>query len=254
MKRLMPLLLLLFFSAAAADSGAYRVEVIVFRNLDVVAEPAVVEQLRSFSGFPDLQQEPPAGELPDTAQFDPEPGLPAAQADIYRANLPDDLEVITGKSTLMDNIWRRLRSSKGYRPLLYSAWQQNRVDYYPPVHIHDQQLLDSQLRPPTAVMVADLTADDPLSAYRSNLYQLDGSAQLRRSRFLHLDLDLELREKPQGTVTEAAYSNPVFSADDNTHYQVFSLDQSRQVQTDRVQYFDTPYFGALVLVTTIQAD
>ena len=261
MKRLLPLLLLLFCSATLADSGAYRVELIVFRNLDVAAKPEMAEQLRSFSGYPDLQFEPPTTELTDTAQVVPSAGLAAAQAAIYRADLPDDLQIVTAKSALMDKIWKRLRSSKGYRPLLYSGWLQNQVDYYPPMHIHDQQFLDSELRPPTPVMVADLTAVDPLSDYRSDLYRLDGSVQLRRSRFLHLDLDLELREKPVGAGSETAYSNnvapeqgPAISSDHSSQYQVFSLDQNRQVQTDRLQYFDTPYFGALVLVTALQAE
>lgn len=263
MKRLVFFLLLIVCSAAGADPGAYRVEVIVFRNLEVTAEPALADQLRSFTAYPDLLQDTPAG-LPETAPVEPPPGPPGPPVETafyYRADLPDDLQVTSDKSTLMDNVWKRLRSSKGYRPLLYAGWQQNRVDYYPPLHVHNQQVLDSQLRPPTPVMVADLGADDPLSAYRSNVYQLDGSIQLRRSRFLHVDLDLELREEAAGPDGETVYSSglapgllPAGNADSSKRYRVYSLDQNRQVQTDRMQYFDTPHFGALVLVTNVEAD
>ncbi|MGA9572983.1 MAG: CsiV family protein, partial [Lysobacterales bacterium] len=199
MKRILPVLLLAASSAVLAESGAYRVEVIVFRNLAATAEARASETLRSFSKFPDLQ---------DKRQADDTPAKPPVMQTLepvdltgaaLTANLPDDLLILDTKSGTMDDVWRRLRSSQTYRPLIYAAWQQNRVDYYPPMRIHDQQVIDTQLRPPTRIMVADLTEPDPLAVYRSTFYQLDGSLQLRRSRFLHLFLDLEYRENmPQG--------------------------------------------------------
>ncbi len=277
MKRLLPLLLLLS-SAALAESGVYRVEVIVFRNLDAMAEPASVVELRNFSQFPDLEE--PTIELENTPlgadlRSNAVEGIPGP----LRIDLPDDLHVIKKKAFRTDDAWRRLRSSKGYRPLLYASWEQNRTDYYPPMRIHDQTIIDTQLRSPTNIMVADLAAEDPLAAYRSIFYQLDGSVQLRRSRFLHLFLDLEYREDTSsiepgsGFFTGSDQENqeeklPAESATnffsrnniqpesgtvDNTYHRVFRLKQNRQIRTDRMQYFDTPYFGVLVLVTAIGA-
>ena len=241
MKRLLPLLLLLLSSAALAESGAYRVEVIVFRNLDVLTESVGTEDLRSFSQFPSLEE--------------------PTQPEVLRYDLPDDLSVVTQKSTRMDAVWRRLRSSKGYRPLLYAAWEQNRTDYYPPMRIHDQQIIDTQLRPPTHIMIADLAAEDPLAAYRSTFYRIDGSVQLRRSRFLHLFLDLEIREEKPEVPVEANFfgsgdiqTRPGDSDPGSIQHGVFTLKQNRQVRTNRMQYFDTPYFGALVLVSAIKAN
>jgi len=282
MKRLLPLLLLLS-SAALAESGAYRVEVIVFRNLDAMAEPANVVELRGFSQFPDLEEtkveleaNPMSADLTANAAETP-PRLAEEFPGPLRIDLPDDLNVITEKAFRMDDAWRRLRSSKGYRPLLYASWEQNRTDYYPPMRIHDQTGIDSQLRPPTNIMIADLAEEAPLAAYRSIFYQLDGSVQLRRSRFLHLFLDLEFRQD-----TSSFKSGPGFftgndqenredklpaesgsnffggnesqtesGADDNTYHRVFRLKQNRQVRTNRMQYFDTPYLGVLVLVSAI---
>jgi len=237
MKRLLPFLLLLCSSITLAESGAYRVEVIVFRNLAVATEAMATEGLRSFSQFPSLE----------------ETSLPA--------QLPEDLQVVTAKGTYMDDVWRRLRSSQGYRPLLYSAWMQNRTDYYPPMRIHDQQIIDTQLRPPTQILVADLTAQDPLAAYRSNFYLLDGSVQLRRSRFLHLFLDLEYRVAISPTIEEPGFFNTndfqtgmEDGVDMKINRGVFTLKQNRQVRTGQLQYFDTPYFGALVLVSAISPE
>ncbi len=123
---------------------------------------------------------------------------------MLHTDLPDDMRVIDEKSTTMDGVWRRLRSSQTYQPMVYAAWEQNRIDYYPPIRIHDQQVIDTQLRPPTHIVMADLTAPDPLDAYRSTFYQLDGSLQLRRSRFLHVFIDLEFREQNQQANAAAA--------------------------------------------------
>lgn len=268
-KRTLPLLLLLFCSTTWAESGAYRVEIILLHNLAMTAEAAEVETLRSFSSYPSLEEPVPpveqalmTGDGPDSepvaepatmqsTTLDEETGE-VENSESRRFDLPDDLRVIMEQSRAVDDAWRRLRGSANYRPLLYAAWQQNRTDYYPPMRIHDQQVIDTQLHPPTSIMVADLTAPDPLAAYRSNFYQIDGSVQLRRSRFLHLFLDLEFREPlPQQAAT---ISNGVSEAQDIGKYRVYSLKQNRQVRTGQMQYFDTPQYGALVLVTAIAAD
>jgi len=229
MKRLVILFLLLMSSAVLAESGAYRVEIIVFQNLAVTADGVQVDEFRSFSRFPALLE----------------------------AGLPDDLKATDQKGTRMDGIWRRLRSSKGYRPMLFAAWEQNRTDYYPPMRIHDEILVDEQLRPPTSIMIADLAAEDPLGAYLSSFYRLDGTVQLRRSRFLHLYMDLEYRqeiEQPGNDAQASFFSIKDPAQSESANYKIFSLQQNRQIRSSEFQYFDTPYFGALVLITAVAGE
>ena len=262
MKHLLPLLLLIFSSVVLAESGSYRVEVIVFRNLGVIAEASSVDELRSFSHLPDLEEPEPANKsqaLEDSQG--PEDILPGDMPEAPRSDLPDDLRVISDRGNYMDDVWRRLRSSEKYQPLVYTAWEQNRTDYYPPMRIHDQQIIDRQLRPPTNMMIADLTANDPLFAYRSNFYQLDGSVQLKRSRFLHLFLDLEYREQKSLDIVEwdlpaenGIQLDNETSRDKPADYQLLTLKQNRQIRTNQAQYFDTPVLGALVFVTAISAE
>lgn len=258
MKRLLPFLLLFASSAALAESGFYRVEVIVFRNLTTTSESAEATELRGFSQFPDLEESPQNEESAMQAAAPETEGLPTEFTDILQSDLPDDMRVVTARGKEMDDVWRRLRSSQSYQPLIYAAWEQNQVDYYPPMRIHDQQVIDTQLRPPTTIMVADLTAQDPLAAYRSTFYQLDGSVQLRRSRFLHLFLDLEYREvKPQNAAGPGIQIGDMMqtasggSTEGAGNYGIYALRQNRQVSTGQMQYFDTPFFGALVYVTSL---
>jgi hypothetical protein len=262
MKRLLSILLLLVSSASMAESGAYRVEVIVFRNLLVTTEATEVADLRSFSHFPDTAEinvpATPVNEpINKTANELTEP-LPEILAEWVPDDLPDDLRIIAQKSTHMDGVWRRLRSSEGYRPLVYTSWEQNRTDYYPPMRVHDTQIIDTQLRPPTHILVADLAAEDPLTAYRSTFYRIDGGAQLRRSRFLHLYLDLEFRENTlQDTQPSTFFGNTdiqPLNLDISEHpNRVYTLKQNRQIRSRQMQYFDTPYFGVLVFVSNVSA-
>lgn len=228
MKRLLTLVLLLTSHAALAESGSYRVEIIIFENLAVTADAVEVDAFQNFSRFPNMEE----------------------------SDLPDDLLVLEEKSNYMDGVWSRLRSSKGYRPLVFAAWQQNRTDYYPPMRVHDEILLDQQLQSPTNIMIAELEAEDPLAAYMSSYYQLDGALQLRRSRFLHLHLDFELRQQIVSNVIQASLSSAGNTPEpsDVTQRKIFSLKQNRQIRTGRLHYFDTPYFGALVFVTALSAD
>lgn len=260
MKRLLPLLLLLASSTVLAESGLYRVELIVFRNLLAATDVTEVTELRSFSQFPDLEDASPTADLPAEPVSEQTGQRAGGGSEVLFSDLPDDLRLVTQKSDQMDNAWRRLRSSQNYRPLVYTAWEQNRIDYYPPMRIHDQQVIASQLLPPTPIMLADLTAADPLAAYRSTFYHLDGSLQLRRSRFLHLFLDLELREETTQNANDAGFFGgndrqieTGTAIDSSTVYGIYALNQNRQISTGEMQYFDTPYFGALVFVTSISA-
>jgi hypothetical protein len=242
-----------------AESGTYRVEVIVFRNLSNTPEFSVVDRLRSFSQFPDVM---------DTGQTANEAAEPVAGQDglagatvfeALRADLPDDVRIVNQKSNAMEDVWRRLRSGREYQPLVYAAWEQNQVDYYPPMRIHNQQVIATELRAPTMIMVADLVAEDPLGTYRSKFYQLDGSLQLRRSRFLHLYLDLEIRQQramlnyDEGSLGESgspATEETGGAGINKTGNEVYALKQNRQISTGEMQYFDTPGFGTLVYVTS----
>jgi hypothetical protein len=85
-------------------------------------------------------------------------------------------------------------------------------------------------------------------------YRLDGTAQLVRSRFLHLELNLQLREalwdpeQPRFVLDENGESTPL----PPSAFRVYAMQQRRQVRTQRMEYFDGPKLGVLAWVTEIE--
>jgi hypothetical protein len=233
MRRLLPLLLLLP-GLLSAESGAYRVELLVFSHAEGAGAPVPVADWRSFAGAYRLD-----GELLVGNEDDPAP-----------------LGVM---SDMMQGVWRRLESSPAYRPLLFRAWEQSRIDYHPPVRIHDEEVVAERLNFPGGLAFLDLRDADMLAPYVDRHYRLDGTAQLRRSRFLHLDLDLEYlaewssqRPTPPlsaDTGMEPGQANSPAATDVTAPTWIHGLQQSRQIRTGALEYFDTPYLGVLARVT-----
>jgi hypothetical protein len=253
-RSLLSLITLLCFSQMCfAESGNYRIEVLVFNHLDSTAETAEIEEIRSFSGYPEL------------GEYMPSPA-------------PMKIEVM---SSVMQDTWRRLRLSATYRPLAFASWEQSRIDYHAPVRIHDDELIAEQVHFPYDVVLLDLQSADPFSEFMTPYFRLDGTVQLQRTRFLHINLDLEYREqllpRPlsdpalndhtliETPMPEANIGDPI-NAEEPAILQdreliedalgqspgpalVHILKQSRQVRTGQMQYFDTPYLGVLVRVT-----
>ena len=101
---------------AQAESGAYRIEVLVFRHLDANAEPLLVDPLRSFSWAWNLD----------------------ADRDFH---IPEDPAPLGVMSDRMSAVWRTLARQEAYEPLKFEVWEQSRIDFHPPVRIHDDEII-----------------------------------------------------------------------------------------------------------------
>lgn len=231
-RRLLAALACMLATTALAESGMYRVEVLVFNHLDSGAVPRELDEIRAFAEFPQH-----------------------GEALVQPA--PIKLDVM---SSAMEDVWRRLRLSATFRPLLFTAWEQTRIDYHPPLRIHDDDVIAEKLYFPNNIAIIDLQALDPFEDYLAPYYRLDGTVQLVRSRFLHLRLDLEYRQdllpRPQSLPEsrEAALAQQSETPQEVLGTSpgpalVHVLKQSRQVRTGEMLYFDTPYLSVLARVT-----
>ena len=195
----------------------------------------------------------------------------------------------------MQEAWRRLRLSGPFRPLQFLAWEQSADAPFPTLRVHDMDvvLIDDpyfELRAEQAEQAA-LEAEaagqaaagsglaqakesivEPGDEQRDGLegeeelpppiayYRLDGAVTLRRSRFLHLDLDLELRDPlydeiaPYPAAESAAPSLEGEAVAKPSAFRVYRLEQSRQVKTGKMNYFDGPVLGVLAYLTPVEAD
>jgi hypothetical protein len=103
-----------------------------------------------------------------------------------------------------------LEKDKRYRVLAYAGWTQV----------------------PTA---KSQTKPIRISGSEARPGELDGAVTFHVSRFLHLDVNLRLRE------TGATDGDPV----------VYRIRESRRVKSQETQYFDHPRFGLLVRITPL---
>lgn len=285
-------LIIMLFSLPGAyaqeEEVRYRVEVLVFRQLDFEDEPDPRSTITSYvaardfeaDGLPAMEQfEPGSCNPPPTPPF--RPGVDPAQDDPERAVTP-----VTSRSDVMTDVWRRLRLGAHYRPEAFLAWDQGASEPFPLMRIHNQEVLDLEdpepERRPLAsrlswtcagsdgeiVYSADYVLEyDPLDgnllprALPRHLshYRLDGTVQLRRARFLHIDLDVVYRQPLVEPAAQAVIPFPIAGSVTSAgepigppRYEVQWLKQSRQVRTGRMEYFDSPWLGVLVWVSEIE--
>lgn len=251
--------------AIAQDSTRYRVEVLVLRHLEGFPEPLPMTELPDLSGLidPALPTDPPKGQSlppdpfylgpPDSELLPPLGPFPE----------PEDTEgvvVLAERSERMDAVWRNLRLSAEFRPEAFLAWEQPYEAPFPEFRVHNAEVIwiedpwgDTRTAQPGYFFHYDLQMGSlgmtPIPEPVQH-YALDGRVQLRRTRFLHLEIDLAHRAVSPGAVPGMA--GPPLRADLGV-FQVYPLRQTRQVRTGRMEYFDSPMLGVLLWVTEIKS-
>jgi hypothetical protein len=206
-----------------------------------------------------------------------------------------DVIAVEEMSEVMREAWRRLRLSAPFRPEQYLSWEQSANEPFPSLRIHDPQVLliensctvlDETLATEAGEDAAKEHEDTPFvftdqgnilpgdalkdAAEEAELpdptlfHRIDGTVMLRRSRFLHLDIDLELRqatfdEQPL-PLTPILGGGPETGEPDEselpaaTSFLIHLLEQSRQVKSQRMEYFDSPVLGVLAWITPFEAE
>lgn len=205
-----------------------------------------------------------------------------------------DVVAVEDLSDVMREAWRRLRLSAPFRPEQYLSWEQSVDEPFPSLRIHDLEviLIDDpcvDLREIDAIAANEdaegedkpvvfsdqgnilpgdsieenpvVSAEEPEWPEPTLFYRIDGTVMLRRSRFLHLDLDLELRQAVFDD--QALARTPILSSESETSepelpvpssFLIHTLKQSRQVKSQRMQYFDSPVLGVLAWITPFETE
>jgi len=277
--------------ARGADNR-YRVEVLVLKHLESVDQAKEVQRIKDYSTAldfltPAIEEEEkvlpdgcePLLEEDDTAVAGENLGPETALEEETEETLdPNAIVHVEEMGPEMQDAWRRLRLSGPFRPIQYLAWEQGDDEPFPSLRLHDLAVVFvddpySDIRNADEELASvygdgmDTTPDcgeseeDPLPE-PTLYYALDGTVSLVRTRFLHLNLDLQLREALFDTEVapgqSAAYAPPPVAGDplepeqpQATGFLVHEFEQNRQVRSARMEYFDGPVVGVLAWITSI---
>lgn len=126
----------------------------------------------------------------------------------------------------LNSTWYRLAHAPGYAPLLHIAWAQPAIDRASAPFV---QVSTPPAAQGTVYGIAKLSTTGP---------------------YLHFDLDLLLCGPAARSVIPASTSSAQAApAQTVPGCQPYRLRQNRKLDAGRLNYFDSPMFGALVLVT-----
>jgi hypothetical protein len=221
---------------------------LVLRHLDGQAELLPQTALRDFSAALDLllpqvesaAAEPVVADGTPVQGFDEQALATAAEPETAEPESADpaaQIVLVETQSDTMQLAWQRLRGSSAYRPELYLSWQQPGQQPFPLIRLHDQEVLieDDPYAGLRMNIDGDAESADIALPEPTRFYRLDGTARLRRSRFLHLDLEIEYREPLSADVAQAeppAATHQAYAetASRPAAYRVHTLQQSRQVR------------------------
>ena len=288
------LLMIACMAPALAQDTRYRVEILVLRQLEQNEEAQERLHLPDYSGATDFLTPAPMddeevegsaeGVTPEVVESElagteAEDENDAVQAD--EALDPNRLVHREEMSGVMQEAWRRLRLSGPYRPEQYLSWEQGSEEPFPVLRLHDLDVVMvddpwAAYRPEpgvpgpggstttqTTMIFGDAAGletsgelEGPLLPDPVYFYRLDGTVMLKRTRFLHLELDLQMREPVRAPepltapATGSESSQPALPAS----FLVYELKQSRQVRTGRMEYFDGPVLGVLAFITEIEEE
>lgn len=214
------MLVLACLLAAAMPSHAawYQVEVVIF---EAVTPDADGEAWLENAGRPDTAY---STELV-TAAADPPP--------VADGGLIPYLALDSSWYRL-DGVFRSLRTTREYRPVLHVAWQQPGDG-----PIADRAVHLMQPRDPTALPSTDIAG--PYVALDAIL---DGTVQVRVGRFLHVAVDMAYF--PNGAAAAPAPGTAVAVPAS------MRMQTRRKVLLNDLNYFDHPLFGMLVQVSRLQ--
>lgn len=225
------ILLLCAVTMPAAGADLYRVELLLFERL--LGEPELLPERHEPAPIPDSGV--PlwvTGDWHAAQPAEPE-AMPDSEGPVERT--PEILALPRNKLRL-NNIAKALDNDSGYRLLAFTGWQNPFPDGYR-----------------TVPLVVDLAADE------DGEQRIQGSLQIERRRYLHVEaslFDTRLREPaldvapvPRMPIASGLIRPlPRHLAPDSPAFRETAtwLRQNRRMRSEEVHYLDAPTFGLVV--------
>lgn len=228
--------------SVTADTGNtswYDVELIVFRHTDPQAGD--LESWPADPGTPDWAGASALVTQPATSPGNAASALtPLMQIDAHQ----------------LDYDWNRLKHSHDYDPILHIAWMEPLTDHSsaPSVQIG--------VPPPAPATASDAglaipvtPAAQPVNPPAQTPTPVYGSVKFSQyGPYLHFDVDLAYKGPIARSViaapAETSMNMPAMSVEPQAqNFQWYRMTQDRRIEAGKLNYFDNPMFGVLLLVT-----
>ena len=253
------MLLSLALFSSLLHAAWYQAEVIVFQQRfpDVDGElwyenPGLPDRSNSIELISAMDEEDEPGEPDPGENEETDTTLKPREELIPYLQLPDE-------ELQLEGVFRVLRLSREYRPLLHVAWQQPALgaDRARPVHIQ-------KFEDPPDKTEEDWSIDEPEDIesmlgegrYQEDVYQVldlifDGTIRLRSSRFLHVDVDIayfpEVQDADSGL-------DVIAETTDQPGADYVRLQESRKIRLNEIHYFDHPLFGVILRISRMKTN
>lgn len=207
------------------------------------------------------------GKTNGTNTTDNEYTIPLEEAD-------DDKQVLvwfehTPEEFKLTPIWNRLVKKVNIVPLIHKAWRQPETPFEDPTYVKlnnslPNELLEIEKITPNDVFIEVL--DRPSLEVIGNTAVLSAMTIDAQGNFITDEEDTELHENRYADFTLTGmvalsqgrfmhFGNKLnlfrtYNSDDNTlKNMIFSLIERKQMNTDELNYFDSPWFGSIVKIT-----
>lgn len=214
-----------------ADTKVYDVEIILFAYNQALPNQSTYNNPKVFDYSNAIILE----ELSDPQKLIKEETPPSDAEDKYSINISDK----TNKQALvwfehnktefkLSSVWNKLQKNGNITPLLHRAWRQPETPFETPEYVQIN----------TANINNDTLSENPLFLENA----LTGMVSLSKGRFLHFGHSINLYKQRQNG-TDGSIENIIFT-----------LTERKQLSSDELHYYDSPWIGSIVKITKITGE
>lgn len=238
------ILLLVVAPQALLAQDLVRVEVLVFKYANGQSDRWPADEVEDFSALIDPRERARLAAAAMDADANPQgSSTSTSPAEATQASAVAEPYVHDGQlSANMQRALNRLNASAAHEVLSVTTWLQalDRRRAAPPIRVRgDSPLRIEQARDEVPAFSLE-TGLNLVQQAPPPVYRLDGSVRIRQRQFRHAELNLVWTDSR----VEAA-AGSFLGTDD---FEIHRLRQSRPIQLGRIEYFDSAFLGALILV------
>ena len=227
------LTLLLLISHNALAESWYQVEVIVFDRLnpDLDGEKWQNEEFKIRDNMVELQ---------------------SADAILTADQELAPFMILDKKRNRLNGVYRVLKLSSEYRPLIHLSWQQPATKRRQSRYVHIQKLEGEQALSVSESTKPDASEEEP--EFLEDIIMpdriIDGSIRIRSGFFLHADIDLSYFKvlPPENKILRSSEE----SFQGSFVKSVIKLKETRKIKLNEIHYFDNPMFGVILQVSRLK--